>query len=93
MSKHIKAAQAGDNLAWNKLYKQHYPWVYATALRICGNSPDTKDIVQEAFITAYLKLHQLKDATAFAGWLKTILIRLCQQYKKRQLHDARIEDI
>ena len=77
MHEMVKAAQAGDEVAWNFLYRQHYPWMYATALRICGNSPAAKDAVQETFVTAYLKLQQLKDATAFAGWLKTILVRFC----------------
>jgi RNA polymerase sigma-70 factor (ECF subfamily) len=79
MQQFIKAAQAGDVAAWNFLYRQHYPWMYATALRICGNSPAARDAVQETFITAYLKLPQLKDATAFSGWLKTILLRLCRR--------------
>ena len=80
----LKAARAGDNAAWKVLYRQHYPWMYATALRICGNNATTKDAVQEAFVTAYLKLQQLKDAEAFAGWLKTILIRICQRERQRQ---------
>jgi RNA polymerase sigma-70 factor (ECF subfamily) len=84
----VKAAQAGDRVAWNFLYRQHYPWMYATALHICGNSPAAKDAVQETFVTAYLKLQQLKDATAFAGWLKTILVRFCGRNKNHQFTQA-----
>lgn len=83
----IKAAQGGDTVAWNFLYRHHYPWMYATALRICGNSPAARDAVQDAFVTAYLKLSQLKDATAFSGWLKTILIRFCQHHKQQRLYN------
>jgi len=79
MQEYVKAAQSGDSVAWNFLYRQHYPWMYATALQICGNSPAAKDAVQESFITAYLKLQQLKDIVAFAGWLKTILVRCCHR--------------
>lgn len=89
----VKAAKAGDNVAWNFLYKQHYPWMYATALHICRNIPDAKDAVQEAFVTAYLKLQQLKDTAAFAGWLKTILIRVCRRNKQQQLYKNINNDI
>lgn len=82
---YVKAAQAGEDTGWNFLYRQHYPWMYATALHICGNTPATKDALQETFITAYLKLPQLKDTTAFAAWLKTILVRYCRRNAQKQL--------
>jgi len=79
MHQTIRAAIAGDESAWNSLYRQHYPWLYGMALRIWGNSPFAKDAVQETFLQAYLKLPQLKDPGAFASWLKTILIRYCNR--------------
>lgn len=83
----IKAAQAGDAVAWGFLYRYHYPWMYATALRICGNSPAARDAVQDTFVTAYLKMQQLKDTAAFPGWLKTILIRFCRRHIQQQPHN------
>jgi len=77
MKEVVKAAQSGDTSAWHLLYNQHYPWLYAGALRMIGNSPDAKDIIQETFVQAYLKLDQLKDPAAFPAWLKTILTRCC----------------
>jgi RNA polymerase sigma factor (sigma-70 family) len=40
--------------------------------------------VQETFISAYLKLGQLKDPAALAGWLKTTLTRYCHKSKKQK---------
>ena len=85
MQEFVKAAGAGDTSAWNFLFRQHYPWMYATALHICGNRPAAKDVVQETFVNAFLKLHQLKDINAFAGWLKTSLIHYCYRNKQRDL--------
>jgi RNA polymerase sigma-70 factor (ECF subfamily) len=73
---------AGDISAWDILYSQHAPWLYATALRICGNSPEAKDAVQDTLIQAYLKLQQLKASDAFAAWLKKILYRNCIRYRQ-----------
>lgn len=65
MQQFVKGAQAGDTSAWNILYRQHEPWLYATALRICGDSPGAEDAVQHTFIEAYLKLQQLKRRQLF----------------------------
>ena len=83
MQQFVKAAMAGDASAWNILYRKHEPWLYAAALRICGNSPAAKDAVQETFVQAYLKLHQLKDAAVFPAWLKTTLFRNCYRGKQQ----------
>lgn len=88
MQEFVEAAQAGDISAWNVLYRHHEPWLYATALRVCGNSPPAKDSVQDTFIQAYLKLKQLKNPATFAGWLKIILLRNCYRYsQKKYLND------
>lgn len=77
----VYSAQQGEAVAWKALYEQHYPWLYATALRLCGNTPAAKDAVQDTLLTAYLKLSQLKDLNAFTGWLKTILLNICYRYR------------
>src|SRR5438094_780000 len=85
MQQFVRAAMAGDASAWNILYRKHEPWLYAAALRICGNSPAAKDAVQETFVQAYLKLHQLKDPAVFPAWLKTTLFHNCYRSKKQNL--------
>lgn len=73
----INAARAGEKTSWNTLYHHYYPGLYAIAIQICKNIPLAQDMVQDAFVTAYLKLGQLKDTAAFSGWIKKILIHTC----------------
>ncbi len=73
----VKAAKAGEEAAWNLLYHQFYPGVYALALSICGNRPMASDAVQDAFLGAYLKLQQLKDNSSFGGWIRRIVTHYC----------------
>jgi RNA polymerase sigma factor (sigma-70 family) len=80
----IKAAQAGETAAWNILYQQYYPAAYATALQACRNIADAKDVVQDSFITAWLKISQLQKADAFGDWLKKILLRNCYQLREKK---------
>lgn len=79
----VNAARAGEQSAWNTLYQYYYPRLLNTALYYCGNSPETKDLVQDCFITAFLKLSQLKDASAFGAWLQKILVRKCFRAQKK----------
>src|SRR5437764_198876 len=81
MQEYVKAAQTGDVAAWTILYRQHEPWLYAAALRICENHDDARDAVQDTFLQAYLNIHQLHDPAKFYGWLKTTLMRTCYRYR------------
>jgi RNA polymerase sigma factor (sigma-70 family) len=85
----VKAAKAGEEAPWRMLYRQLYPGVYAFALRICGEPCVAKDAVQEAFITAYCKLHQLKDPLAMEGWIKKMASRYCYKALHRN-HQHRL---
>lgn len=80
---------AGEDHAWNLLYQRYYTPLYATAIQQCGNFSEAKDIVQDTFVTAWLKISQLKDARTFGGWLRTILIRNCYEWRHK---DSRRKD-
>ncbi len=82
----VNAARAGEQTAWNALYRQYYPGLYAAALRICGDVPAARDAVQETFILAHLKLPQLREPATFGGWLKKILVHRCY----RDLRSSRL---
>lgn len=89
----VRAASTGSTPAWNALYRQYYPGLYAVALRMCGNVPAAKDAVQEAFIIAYLKLPQLREAATFGGWIKTILIHQCYRDLQRNRLTTRLDAV
>jgi DNA-directed RNA polymerase specialized sigma24 family protein len=79
----VKAAMAGEEHAWSVLYQRYYPGLYAAAIQLCGHLPEAKDIVQDSFVTAWLKISQLKEAITFGSWIKTILIRKCYQWRHK----------
>lgn len=51
-------------------------FAYGIAFRLTGNSFDAEDLTQEAFATAYRKLHQLRDPGKAKPWLVRILRNL-----------------
>src|SRR5262249_5669427 len=57
-----------------------YQWAFA----MLQDSHLAEDAVQEAFITAYEHLDQLKDPSAFPGWFKRIVISQCARLMRRK---------
>jgi RNA polymerase sigma-70 factor (ECF subfamily) len=48
--------------------------MYSVANRFVKDSAEAEDIVQEAFIKAFSKLHQYKAEVTFGAWLKRIVV-------------------
>lgn len=53
----------------NRFYDAAYRWAYA----VLGDSHQAQDAAQEAFVTAFQNLDQLREPLAFAGWLRQIV--------------------
>lgn len=70
---------------FHEIVYPHLGFVFNVAYRLSGNRYDAEDLTQEAFATAYDKLHQLRDTGRCRFWLLAILrnhyLRSCE--KKR----------
>lgn len=89
----VQAAAAGETAAWTRLYRKFYPGMYVVALRICNDSELATDAVQDAFVTAYLKLSQLKDPANFGGWLRQIVTHISYRSVARSNKNVHIESL
>ncbi|MCB0210059.1 MAG: sigma-70 family RNA polymerase sigma factor [Anaerolineae bacterium] len=63
---------AQRHAAFGQLVRHYQAMVYATASTILDDKQLAEEAVQEAFITAYQKLPQLREPDAFPGWIKQI---------------------
>ena len=72
----VDAAQAGDREAFGELATRFEPMVYSIALRRLGNHAEAQELCQEVLVKAMQKIEQLKVPAAFAGWLKSITVRM-----------------
>lgn len=57
---------------------------YGYAYAILGDFHLAEDAAQEAFITAYRNLSQLRDANAFPGWLKRLVLTQCNRMTRKK---------
>lgn len=69
----VRRARAGDAGAFRLLVERHFRSASTLAARLCGHADDVDDIVQEAFLHAFLALDRLRDPDRFSAWLAGII--------------------
>jgi RNA polymerase sigma factor (sigma-70 family) len=70
----IEACKRGDQKAQFELYRLYSSAMYNTTLRIVGDPDDAEDVMQEAFLKAFLKLRTYRGEVSFGAWLKRIVV-------------------
>ncbi|NIP16926.1 MAG: sigma-70 family RNA polymerase sigma factor, partial [Xanthomonadales bacterium] len=66
----VESARAGDATAFEALYRGHCDRIYGLCWRLCGGDPAlAEDLVQEAFIRAWNKLHLFRGDSGFGTWM------------------------
>ncbi|MCA9977944.1 MAG: sigma-70 family RNA polymerase sigma factor [Anaerolineales bacterium] len=65
--------------AFSELVSRFQDAAYVWAYHVLGDVHLAQDATQEAFVTAYQNLHQLREPDAFIGWFKQIVISQCHR--------------
>src|SRR5437868_4367307 len=73
----LLAAQSGDRHALTQLLVALQPDVRRYARRLCHRASVIEDVVQEALIVVYRRVGTIRSPAALAGWLATVIARLC----------------
>lgn len=91
MSKHkdwVLQAQSSDraerNAAFDHLARDFEGMVYSVAYSRLSDTQLAEDAAQEAFLTAYKRISQLNDVSAFPAWLKRIALTHTDRLMRRQ---------
>ena len=63
--------------------RRYQDMVFATAIRLLGNSADAEDAAQTVFLRAFERYGQLAGNPAVGGWLKTTTRNVCLNHLSR----------
>ena len=79
-----RASDAGSPLparheAFAELVHRFQDMAFACAYAVLGDAYLAEDVAQESFVTAWQKLHQLREPGAFPGWFKRIVLNQCNR--------------
>ncbi|MFD1721320.1 RNA polymerase sigma factor [Amnibacterium endophyticum] len=85
-------AADGDARAFAVLVRRHSGMLRAYARRVLGSNAASDDVVQEALITAWRQLPELRDRAAVRGWLIRIVGRKAIDVLRAQRPAVDIDD-
>ncbi len=84
----VRAAQAGDQSAFETLFRAHRDGVYSLVLHFVREPELAADLTQDAFVRAWERLPKLREPGAFGGWLRSMAMNLVRDHYRRA-HDTR----
>ncbi|MFB3923406.1 MAG: RNA polymerase sigma factor [Terriglobia bacterium] len=89
----VGAARGGDPAAFGQLYERYSRLVHGVLLSRVPPG-EVEDLVQDVFLTAWRRLRDLRDASAFGAWLAAIARnRAADHHRRPAIHDEVHEDI
>jgi len=80
----VADSRAGDLDAYGRIVVRFRDMAYGYAYSILGDFHLAEDAAQEAFIEAYRCLANLRDADAFPGWFRRIVLKHCDRPMRRK---------
>ena len=78
----VEKIKKGDNKSFEKLYKLTEREVWFTCISFLKNETTAQDIMQETYITAFLKSQSLEKSSQIRSWLNRIAVNKCKNYLK-----------
>jgi RNA polymerase sigma-70 factor (ECF subfamily) len=89
----VAAAKLGDHPAFAELWMRHSNTAFKMACRIMGNRDDAEDVIQDAWMKAYVHLKAFDGRAKFSTWLTRIAINsaLMTLRRKRAHPETSIE--
>lgn len=80
----VQRAQAGDMEAFEALYREHYPRVYALALRMLRDGRLAEELSVEIFARAWESLGSFRGQSAFGTWLHRLGVNQILNYLRTE---------
>jgi RNA polymerase sigma-70 factor (ECF subfamily) len=82
----IRAAQRGDQDAFEQLVRTYDQSVLRLAMNLLRSPEDARDVYQEAFLRVFRNLHTFRFDCSFHTWLYRIVTNIClDQLRKRKV--------
>jgi len=73
---------SGKREAFDQLIRRYQRQAVAVSYRLLGNSQDSLEVTQDAFLKAFTSLDTLQKPEAFGGWLMRIVSNLSLNYRR-----------
>lgn len=89
----IDEALAGDSNAFGDLVRRYQDRLFHTLVHQVGCAEEAYDVVQEAFVQAFLKLETFRRSSAFYTWLYRIAYNAAVSRRRRAKGGVSLQDL
>jgi RNA polymerase sigma-70 factor (ECF subfamily) len=80
----IRAAQSGDETAFERLVRAYDQSVLRIAMNLLRSPEDARDVYQEAFLRVYRNLNSFRFDCSFHTWLYRIVTNICLDHLRKR---------
>ena len=80
----IEQALGGHSEAFGQLVLKYQDRLFNTVFHVVGHAEDARDIVQEAFVQAFVKLDSFRQHSAFYTWLYRIAFNVAMTSRRKR---------
>jgi RNA polymerase sigma-70 factor (ECF subfamily) len=87
----IDATLAGQSAAFGQLVTKYQDRLYNSLVHVIGSLDEAADVVQDAFVQAFLKLRTFQKQSAFYTWLYRIAFNVAISRKRRRKPTTSLE--
>ena len=91
----LDAFHAGDGAAFTELLSRYTEKAYNLAYRLTRSKEDSEEVIQDVFVTVYLKSQSFERKSAFSSWLYRITVNTSYMKlrKNKQTQAVSFEDL
>ena len=89
----IDEVLAGDSSAFGELVLRYQDRLFNTLTYVVGSCEEAEDVVQDAFVQAFVKLGTFQRASAFYTWLYRIAFNLAVSRKRRRRPERSVDEV
>ncbi|MCA9133287.1 MAG: sigma-70 family RNA polymerase sigma factor [Planctomycetales bacterium] len=87
----IRESLAGNAAAYGQLVLRFQDRLHSAMLQVVGTADEAEDVVQDAFVQAYIKLDTFQGNSQFFTWLYRIAFNSALSRGRRKRHELSIE--
>ena len=87
----IRSTLRGDSAAFDALVRKHQDRLLSSVFHVSGSRVEAEDVVQDAFVQAYLKLPTFAGGSSFYTWLYRIALNTAISRRRKERSGASLE--
>lgn len=87
----IDLALQGDSASFGQLVCKYQDRLFSTMVHVIGSREEAEDVVQDAFVQAFVKLDSFKGNSAFYTWLYRIAFNASVSRRRRKQMEVSVD--